>query len=283
MAGNATASVLLLASCLLAAPRALADEQEASIDDTDAAVEEDAGAPAISSALHEHHHTNPCNNVDCSGHGMCHVVSGLPVCACEKGYAPDTTSGTRCVPAPYHEPPPGAPARTDGWHTARKLTINGMVLSTIGAVHLAAGWPFTMLMCGFPECGLFGFFPMAALMYGIGTPLVLTGYKKAAQKMGRSHPGSLYVLGWAVYAGELASISVMPFLVVIWDDIAWIVLPIVWSVFHMAGTIVNMVVAMHVRRIVSRSSGGGQASGWTLHPYVAPVPGGAVAGIGLAF
>jgi hypothetical protein len=278
-----TASLLLLASCLLAVPDALADEQEASMDEADAALEEEeVQSSAVSSALHEHHHTNPCNNVDCSGHGMCHVVSGLPVCACEKGYAPDTSSATRCVPAPYLEPPPVAASRPDRWHLARKLTINGMVLNTIGASLLVAGWPFAMLMCGWPECGLFGFFPTAALMYGIGTPLVLTGYKKAMEKTGRSHPGTLYAVGWALYAAEVASMTAMPFLVVMWSDVAFIVLPAVWSVFHLLGTIMNMVVAQKVRGIVRRSSGG-QASGLTLHPYAAPVPGGAVAGIGLTF
>jgi len=42
--------------------------------------------------------TNPCDGVNCSGHGRCVVQRDGAVCICDKGYSPGDSSGLTCVP-----------------------------------------------------------------------------------------------------------------------------------------------------------------------------------------
>ncbi len=54
-----------------------------------AAAETPSGQPAPISV---------CALVNCSGHGLCIEQDGKPMCACNEGYAPDSTNGLSCLP-----------------------------------------------------------------------------------------------------------------------------------------------------------------------------------------
>jgi EGF-like domain len=51
--------------------------------------------PSPDSSVNDH-----CRNVGCSNHGICVSKAGSPVCSCDEGYAPDSSTGLSCLPLP---------------------------------------------------------------------------------------------------------------------------------------------------------------------------------------
>ena len=60
-----------------------------------------------------------CDRIPCSGHGICVVKSGEPICACYEGFVPDSAGGLNCIreQSPPPPPPPVArPPRAPAWN-----------------------------------------------------------------------------------------------------------------------------------------------------------------------
>jgi len=241
--------------------------------------EEDPGA-AVSLAIHDHHHTSPCSGQSCSGHGRCIEVQGLPACACDEGYAPDTATGLSCRSAIY-EPPLTDEPGGHAWGKARRLAIAGSVLDALGLLSLTGGWIFAGAVCGDPYCTMMGFIPGAALMHGIGGPLKLHGLAIANKSAGQKPAGALVVAGWIAYGLTLASLAPMPFAPLFMSEEIFVILPIFYTALHLvSATITYVAGGTAIRRASAALEEDATAA---LVPYAAPVPGGITLGLAGSF
>ncbi|MFH2007416.1 MAG: fibronectin type III domain-containing protein, partial [bacterium] len=78
---------------------------------------------------------NLCAGVTCSGHGICVVNGGRPMCGCDEGYRPDPSAGLSCQPlkSSGDDPDQGlAPSWPEG---------AGLEVADIGPTSLTLGWP----------------------------------------------------------------------------------------------------------------------------------------------
>jgi len=231
---------------------------------------------AVPLAVHDHHHTSPCSGQSCSGHGRCVEVQGLPACACDEGYAPDTATGLTCQTA-IHEPALPEDQSIRYWARARRLAIAGFVLDTLGIISLTGGWVFAGAACGDVFCAMLGFIPSAALMHGIAGPLKLHGLTIANKYSGRKPVDGLAIAGWVTYALTLASLAPMPFTPLMMSEEAITVIPIVYTAMHVVSVVITFVAGGRALRLASEVREEKQAASFV--PYVSPVPGGISLGL----
>jgi hypothetical protein len=244
--------------------------------------EEEPAAPdtAVSSAIHEHHHTSPCSGQSCSGHGRCVQVQGRAACACDEGYAPDTVTGLSCLPA-GEEPSPEVDQSGKYLGRARRLAIAGFVMDSLGIATLTAGWVFTGVVCGDPFCTMFGFVQGSVLMHGIAAPLRLHALAIANRYSGRKPVDGYAVAGWVAYGLTLASISMMPFSPFFESEEFFIAIPIVYTAVQLVSAVISGIVggrALALARDVLEDP-----DRLSIVPYVAPAPGGASFGLAGSF
>lgn len=163
-----------------------------------------------------------CAGLTCSSHGTCVVKAGEPVCACNDGYTPDTTTGLSCqpvAPLPAAAPTPIAP--TDSSTTpstdANQPLSEGWALG--GAI---VGYVFAPIVLGLPllatnwvntenDSPVYVIAGTFLLSFAASAPISFAGGKSARNEAeGINGVVAMRIIGWVFYGVQLFhSITIM--------------------------------------------------------------------------
>ncbi len=156
-----------------------------------------------------------CTGLTCSNHGTCVVKAGEPVCACDDGYVPDTTTGLSCqpvAPLPAAAPTSVAPVYSsttpsvnanqplsDGWALGGAIVGYVFAPITVGLPLLATNWVNTENDT--PVYVIAGTF---LLSFAAAAPISFAGGKSARNKAeGINGVVAMRVIGWVFYGVQL--------------------------------------------------------------------------------
>ncbi len=157
---------------------------------------------------------DPCEKVTCSNHGNCIVKGGEPVCACDEGFIPDTTTGMSCQPvsqdnsqdtapaAPAAPVAPVAPAKLgDGWALGASITGFAATPVFLGL----GGAAVATTQEGYDNAVPIGLGGGALIVVGIMGPLVNGGSKSARRSAGVDGILGARIAAWALYGLTMAN------------------------------------------------------------------------------